>query len=29
MDHTLGKLSKEGVPLSSNASVNFGINVPF
>lgn len=29
MDHTLGKLSKEGVPLSSNASVNFGMNVLF
>lgn len=29
MDHTLGKLSKEGVPLSSNASVNFGMNIPF
>lgn len=29
MDHTLGKLSKEGVPLNSNASVNLGINFPF
>lgn len=29
MDHTLGKLAKQGVPLSSNASVNFGINFPF
>ncbi len=29
MDHTLGKLSKQGIPLSSNASVNFGMNVPF
>ncbi len=29
MDHTLGKLSKEGIPLNSNASVNFGLNIPF
>lgn len=29
MDHTLGKLAKQGVPLSSNASVNLGINFPF
>lgn len=29
MDHTLGKLAKQGVPLSSNAEVNFGINFPF
>ncbi|MDE6537053.1 MAG: hypothetical protein K2M13_03325 [Muribaculaceae bacterium] len=29
MDHTLGKLAKQGVPLSSNASLNFGINFPF
>lgn len=29
MDHTLGKLSKEGIPLNSNASVNFGISIPF
>lgn len=29
MDHTMGKLAKQGVPLSSNASVNFGINFPF
>lgn len=29
MDHTLGRLAKQGVPLSSNASVNFGINFPF
>lgn len=29
MDHTLGKLSKQGVPLNSNASFNFGINFPF
>ncbi len=29
MDHTLGKLAKQGVPLSSNAELNFGINFPF
>lgn len=29
MDHTLGKLAKQGVPLNSNASVNLGINFPF
>lgn len=29
MDHTLGKLAKQGVPLSSNASLNFGIDFPF
>lgn len=29
MDHTLGKVSKEFVPLSSNASFNMGINFPF
>lgn len=29
MDHILGKQSKEGIPLSSNASVNFGMNVAF
>lgn len=29
MDHTIGKLAKQGVPLNSNASVNFGINFPF
>ncbi|MDE6792395.1 MAG: hypothetical protein K2J48_04860, partial [Muribaculaceae bacterium] len=29
MDHTLGKLAKQGIPLNSNASVNFGINFPF
>lgn len=27
MDHTLGKLSKEGIPLSSNASVSVGMNI--
>lgn len=29
MDHTLGKLAKQYVPLSSNASVNFGLNFLF
>lgn len=29
MDHTLGKLAKQGVPLNSNASVNLGLNFPF
>lgn len=29
MDHTLGSLSKEGIPLNSNAAVNLGINFPF
>lgn len=29
MDHTVGKLAKQGVPLSSNASVSFGLNFPF
>lgn len=29
MDNTLGKLSKEGIPLNSNASFNFGLNIPF
>lgn len=29
MDHTLGKLSKQFAPLSTNASLNFGINFPF
>lgn len=29
MDRTLGKLAKQGVPLSSNGSVNVGINFPF
>lgn len=29
MDRTLGKLAKQGLPLNSNASVNFGINFPF
>jgi len=29
MDHTLGEVTKQFVPLSSNASVNFGLNFPF
>lgn len=29
MDHTMGKVTKQFVPLSSNASLNFGINFPF
>ncbi len=29
MNHTLGKVSKQWVPLSSNASLNMGINFPF
>lgn len=29
MDHTLGKLAKQGVPLNSNAAFNLGINFPF
>lgn len=29
MDHTLGKVTKQFAPLNSNASVNFGLNVPF
>lgn len=29
MDHTLGKLAKQGIPLNSNAQVNLGINFPF
>lgn len=28
-DHVLGKLAKQGVPLSSNASTSFGLNVLF
>ncbi len=28
MDRTLGKLTKEGIPLNSNASFNFGMNFP-
>lgn len=29
MDHTIGKLSKQFVPLKSNADFNIGINFPF
>lgn len=29
MDRTLGRLSSEGYPLNSNASVNIGLNFPF
>ena len=29
MDHTPGRLAKQGIPLSSNASVNLGVNIPF
>ena len=29
MDHTMGKLSKQFVPLNSNADLNIGINFPF
>lgn len=29
MDRTLGEVSKQFVPMNSNASVNFGINFPF
>ncbi len=29
MDHILGKTSKEFIPLSSNASLNLGMNVTF
>lgn len=29
MDHTIGKLAKQGVPLNSNAAFNLGINFPF
>lgn len=29
MDRTLGKLAKQGVPLTSAANVSFGINFPF
>ncbi len=27
MDHLLGRSSKEGIPLSSNASINMGVNI--
>lgn len=29
MDHTMGKLAKQGIPLSSNLSGSIGINFPF
>jgi len=29
MDHTMGKLAKQGLPLSGRANVNIGINFPF
>ena len=29
MDHILGKQTKEGVPLSSNANINLGMNIAF
>ncbi len=29
MDHTMGKFSRQFIPLSSNAEFNFGINFPF
>lgn len=29
MDRTLGKLAKQGVPLNSNGSLNFGMDFPF
>ena len=29
MDHTLGNLAKQGVPLSGKADVHLGINIPF
>lgn len=29
MDHTLGKLAKQGIPLNSNAQFNFGMNFLF
>lgn len=29
MDHTVGKLAKQGIPLKSNADFNLGINFPF
>lgn len=29
MDHTMGKITKDGIPLSSNASLNFGMNILF
>ena len=29
MDHTVGKLAKQGVPLNSDAQFSLGINFPF
>jgi hypothetical protein len=29
MDQMLGKVTEEFVPLSSNASFNMGVNIPF
>ena len=29
MDHTIGKLAKQGIPLSGNTEFNMGINFPF
>lgn len=29
MDHTIGSVSKQFIPLKSNAHLNFGINIPF
>ena len=29
MDQTMGRLAKQGIPLNSNAQVNFGLNFPF
>ena len=29
MDHTLGSIAKQGIPMSGNASMNLGINFPF
>lgn len=29
MDHTPSRLAKQGIPLSSNASLNLGVNIPF
>ncbi|MBQ0023125.1 MAG: hypothetical protein KBT29_07795 [Prevotellaceae bacterium] len=29
MDHTLGKLAKQGIPLSGNGGVSLGMNFPF
>lgn len=29
MDHTLGKVSKQGIPLNANAQLSMGLNFPF